>query len=408
MVIVRGHLGPTAANDAATLVDGDGDARCGFAEGAGSDIASTIGHRGGERMRTPDPPNGGDEPRQGYAVRQIRRCNRHLFLVNTAVLVAVALLGASNMRYLYNFFLGPFPADRTGLLNGNDMLTSTKYFVTFAADRILPTGVHDLKQERDSSGALTHESILADYQVALIDQKLMLIRTDPGSLPQPLRGAIVAADTGAVAAVRTSVAKSHPELRGNYLATMLDASEFRTPGYVAFLICAPLALVALWNLGKAVLRGRDIRRHPSMRVLMSYGPLPDLLRDIDGDVGLAPERLGTVTVTRSWVLAADLYRFHAVPMRELAWAYSHQTRRTQFPVKVSGVILFDRARRKFALVARGRSVDRLLELIGERAPWAFVGYDSRLDQASKGAWHSMVATVDRRRSERQSGAPPAA
>lgn len=70
-------------------------------------------------------------------------------------------------------------------------------------------------------------------------------------------------------------------------------------------------------------------------------------------------------------------------------------------------MLWDRAGRRVGVLARGPSGDRLLALIAERAPWAFIGYDAKLDAAGKRDWPSVVAAVDRRRSTAVGGAPPA-
>lgn len=41
--------------------------------------------------------------------RQIRRCNRNLFLVNVGVIALVLLWVILGQRYLYNCAAGPFP-----------------------------------------------------------------------------------------------------------------------------------------------------------------------------------------------------------------------------------------------------------------------------------------------------------
>ncbi len=50
-----------------------------------------------------------------FVVRQIRRCNRNLLLVNIGILATIVLVFGSQWKYFDNFFFGPFAMDRRGL-----------------------------------------------------------------------------------------------------------------------------------------------------------------------------------------------------------------------------------------------------------------------------------------------------
>ncbi len=338
--------------------------------------------------------------RDTFVIRQIRRCNRNLLLVNATILAVIVLIGGSQWKYFYNFFFGPFAIDRQTLIAAGNPESLFKYFVTVRPDELVPTGVKDIERETSASGTTARQTIRADYYVARLNQKLMLVRTDPGAVGQQVSGRVVPVNGDALNAILAPLEKDQPDLRGKFLAVMLDATDFRQPGYVALLFGIPLLLVAVWNVAKGLRRNGNLELHPSVVKLAAYGPLAETVRQIENETKLGSERVGNVVVTSSWVLAPDLYRLHCCSLNDLVWAHK---RTTQYAVnftptfKASGIILWERNRQQTPILCLGNRGDQLLHLIAVRAPWAFFGYNKELANSAKREWPDMVAVVDRRR-----------
>lgn len=337
-----------------------------------------------------------------FVVRQIRRCNRNLLLVNGGVLAVILVIGGSQWKYFDNFFFGPFAIDRQTLVAARATEPLAKYFVSLNPDELVATGVRDVERETGASGTTSRQTVRADYYVARLNQKLMLVRTVPGAVGQQLAGRIVPTNGDALDAILAPLEKSQPDLRGRFLPVMLDATDFRQPGYVALLFGVPLLLVAVWNIGKGLRRNGNLELHPSAVKLAANGPLAETIRRIEDEIKSGAERVGSIIVTRSWVLAPDLYRLHSCSLDNLVWAHK---RTTQYAInfapafKASGIILWERNKKQIPILCLGERADQLLHLIALRAPWAFFGYTKELVNSAKRNWSDIVAAVDQRRTE---------
>jgi hypothetical protein len=193
-------------------------------------------------------------------------------------------------------------------------------------------------------------------------------------------------------------------LAGVLLVIVLSRGYFsaaiRDGDYSLVIVIAPLLLVSVWNVGRALARRAWPETHPIAAWLAKYGPLDEVVREIDREMQVPVERLGRIVVTNSWVLQPDLYMLHACPFRHLIWAYPKSTQYAAHPAHftVQGVMLWDRFKRALPLQCQGQYVGRLLELLTARAPGITIGYSAQLAAAAKKDWMAFVSQVDEARS----------
>jgi hypothetical protein len=167
---------------------------------------------------------------------------------------------------------------------------------------------------------------------------------------------------------------------------MLNAeAAFRVIGFIGLAVGIPAALLLGFNVGRALLRMADPRRHPVARDAEAAG-------EIDHEVAVGPvERFGPATVTRSWLLRPTAFGLTAVRLGEAVWVYG---------LSVGGrhVAVIRLRSKKTAFVRLPRqALPAALQAIAARAPWALVGFDREREQEWRTRPAGLIAAADARR-----------
>lgn len=182
---------------------------------------------------------------------------------------------------------------------------------------------------------------------------------------------------------------------------MLDATGFRSDGYIALAICIPMVFLALWLMRKVMMRRNAPETHPIVHMASRYGTLADTSQQLETELRGNITKFGRVKVTQSWVLLPRTFGLAMCHIPNLIWAYKKVTRHYHnfIPTgKSYDVIMYDRYGKPLQMQASQKKVDAVLSLLVERAPWAVFGYSDELNRALKYDWGAFVATVDARRS----------
>ena len=335
--------------------------------------------------------------------RHIRRANRNLFLVNTGLVLGVFAVAALSSRYLYNFAFGPFPVDSQALETNGDPGRSLEYYVTVRGDWTKPTGLQDVEQTLNkSSGKVESERVTADYVVTKVGDRLLLVKLPPNQgTPTSFSGAL----TTIPADARAHLGALAPAGGGGpLLPAMLDATGFRTPGFVGLAVGVPLLLLGLWNVARAVLRWSDSDRHPIARRLMRFGPPEEVAERIDNEVRTQPDtfRLGPALLTPSWLLRPTFFGLEVRHLGEVLWVYQKVTRHSVnfIPTgKSYAAVVRDRHGGTLEVVGGEKGVLQFLQEVVHRAPWVIGGYNQQLDRAWTKDRDELIAAVDERRRE---------
>ena len=332
--------------------------------------------------------------------RQIRRTNRNLLLVNLLLILTVVGYGWTERRYLYNFFAGPLQVDIQRLEDVKRPDDQLRYFIKVKGEDSSETGVQEIEQETQG-GSVQRETVKAKYSILTLGSRLLIVKSniaekgpefqgELGGLPPDVRSNIVA-----------PLLKEYPNANHVFLPLMLDATDFRTEGYVALAICVPVLLIAAWITRKVHRRRIDITQHPIFRSISKYGALADVAQEFEVELRGNSVKLGRATVTQSWVFLPSTFGLAMCRIPDLIWAYKKVTRHYHnfIPTgKTYDVVMYDRYGVPLQMQARQKKIDAMMTLLLERAHWAVFGYSDDLSNALRTNWGGLVAAVDERRS----------
>lgn len=169
-----------------------------------------------------------------------------------------------------------------------------------------------------------------------------------------------------------------------------------------------MALV-LWigrNLWRNLKWWNDSTQHPSVTELGPPGELASRLRNLEGEIdGNVVRQFLGATFTPNWIVVPDTFRVNATHVVDTIWSYPKLTTKFYFIVPVarkhSAVLLTRSGRRLEVTGANEAEVLEWVRFVKQRAPWAQIGYDERLDREcyTEEGRSRLVAAVDARRSK---------
>ena len=110
---------------------------------------------------------------EGIIERVTRRSNRNLLIISAAGLVLVAVLTVLNVRYFYNFFLGPFDAAPDDLISSPSASAPQNYWVNIRGEELLNTGIQYVTTHESGS-----ETVNASYYALVLGERLLLVKLE--------------------------------------------------------------------------------------------------------------------------------------------------------------------------------------------------------------------------------------
>ena len=338
-----------------------------------------------------------------FVVRQIRRCNRNLLLVNAISLAAIVLCWAGQSRYFYNFAYGPLPADSGLLLSTANPSKLWRYFITYKPEELVATGVNEVERETDSANNVKRETIEANYYIASVGDRLLIVKLparEAGSsdsvLSAEIAGSVEPVPQEVLNTLVAPYEKNRPELRKEILPVMLDGTSFRDAGYVELVLLGPLLALNIWNIRKALGRQAHPETHPMLVRLSKYGSIDCITREIERELAAPAVRLGNIIATEGWLLVPVLYLLLACPFREVAWSYQCITQHSVNFIpsfKAYGVMVWDRHKQQFSIPCKAADAGRLLDVLRVRSTQALFGYSKELEAKAKRNWPSLLAAA---------------
>lgn len=333
----------------------------------------------------------------GFLDRQIQRTNRNLLLVGLLLIVAVAAWAVAGRRYLYNFFKGPFDISNSQLVSLQQPDSQLRYFVKVQGEDLADTGVQEV--ERDSNTG--SETVKAKFSILLIANRILIVKSYPNESGTSFKGELDEIPADVRTNVISPLLKEHPKASQALLPFMLDATAFRTDGYVALAFGIPAFILACWLVVKVMRRRADAAVHPIVKMATRYGLLADVSQQLDLELQGAPLKIGSASVTASWVVLQKRFDLKLCRIPDLIWAYKKVTRHYHYFIptgKTYEVIMYDRYGQPLQMQARENKIDEILKILAERAPWAVFGYSDERNQLLSKNWGGFVAAVDQRKS----------
>jgi hypothetical protein len=345
--------------------------------------------------------------RGSFLEQQIRRANRNLLLLGLLCVAGVAIYGVAQWRYFYNFFAGPFAATADSLSAIQHPGDQPRYFVKVAGDQSSDTGLQEVEREEGSAPG-QNETVKAEYSVLALGDRLLVVKRNLGDKGTVFQGALGELPTAVREQIITPVFKDHPEANQAFFPFLLDATSFRSDGYIALAICIPVVGLGAWLILLARRRTNTPTQDPIVKSISRYGSLVDTAQKFDLELRGNTLKFGKAILTTSWVILPSAFGLAVCHIPDLVWAYKKVTKhRTNFiPTgKTYALIMYDRYGKPLQAAAKQKKVDEMLAVLVERAPWAIFGYSDELNKALKTNWRGIVATADARRPGARSASP---
>ncbi len=338
-----------------------------------------------------------------YIGTHIRRANRNLLLVNAGLLLLLALCAGVSERYWQNFFRGPRPISVSSLIAVQDPDKLAQYYVTVNGEKCFDTDVTEVEQSKDKySGTVRSEHTTAHYLLLKVGDKALLVKANDAALNTEFKGALVPIPLETRGHTIDKLAAENPKLADRFLPMMLDATDFKTEGYIGLAVGTPLFALALWNVLKALRRGSESDAHPILKTLGAYGDPRDVSAQIDNDMRMGAQSYGAAALSQNWLTQRKTFGLDVQRVEDIAWAYKKVTQhRTNFiPTgKTFAAVICDRNGGVKEVSGSAKNIDALLNGLGARLPWIAMGFDKELQTWWAKDRAGLIAAVDQRRQD---------
>jgi hypothetical protein len=335
-----------------------------------------------------------------FLERQIRRTNRSLLVCSLLLVGSVAIYGAVEWRYYYNFFKGPFEANSAWLESVQHPDEQLKYFVRVQGGDSTDTGIQEVETE-SGGGSPDKETVTSKYSILHLGKRLLIVKSGPRGNGTLVQGALRQISSEEQSNVVAPLIKEVPEASQAFLPMVLDTTDFRDSGWIAFVIGTPLLGLAGWIYLKLYRRRMAPLTHPIVRSVARYGSIVDTAHQFDTELRGNLVKVGKATITNSWVLVASEFNLALCRIPDLVWAYKKVTKHSYNGIpagKTYVIVLYDRHGLPLQIQGKQKNLDSVLALLAERAPWAIIGYSDQLNLSVRTKWPGLVASVDARRS----------
>lgn len=241
------------------------------------------------------------------------------------------------------------------------------------------TGIQHVEQQvNESTNKVESQTVNADYLILVLDDRFLIVKAPHGVAATRFTGALVDLPSDVRSEVVGQV--TDPEMVKLFLQPMLDATGFRGEGYWTIAICLPILALAGWNFRKVYMRIQDPAIHPIIKSLSRFGSLPEITMKIESELRGDTEKLGNAKVSQSWIFVSQTFGLSMCRIPEIVWAYKKVTRHyTNFiPTgKSYEAIVFSRYGTPVLAKGKEKKMDRLLEIVASRTPWALLGFNQR-------------------------------
>lgn len=345
-----------------------------------------------------------------WILTKIRAASLRRTIAWCAALIGGVLLATSDHRYLNNFVRGPFELGVVELDSIRDVALAPRYFVHVSGSKVIDTGIRQYAVET-TSGVETSRSESGAYYALAVGNKFLLTKqkTNPSGARTVVEGELADWPDGLAAKLFED-----PEaraVRDKFYPFYVSNEAFRLPGYAVI----GVALVFLFFFARKALPAwhysRDPSDHPLVTRMAPWGNPMGVAVETEREFG-APRykggngwRVGDKYLVRSTVFAFDLLR-----LQDLLWAYKKVTRHSInfIPTGKTYEAILVCYGGTAVLKGNERRVEEMLTFVGQRVPWAVLGYTPEIATLFKKKPADLASAVEQRRAEwAQKGQRPA-
>jgi hypothetical protein len=333
-----------------------------------------------------------------FVSRQIRRTNRNLLILGTALLAIVATVVSFTWREVYNYVFGPFPIQASELATISNPDQPKRYYLKVHGDKSHATGMQVVDGDNK-------ENVLAVVVALEVGERFLLVKTSADNHQVEFKGTLVAMPPEVRSGAVQPLEEKYPDLKGAFLPFMLDATGFRNwddsgVAIFGFLITS----AGLFLVGLPLFRMARPEKHPLFAKLEKYGQLHDVRSRIDSEMRGegGGEKFGGLRITTNWMINAAPYKTDAMATQDIVWAYPKVTKHYHNGIptgKTYSAMVRDSKGQSMEVSGKQDSVPKLLESLKRRMPWILVGYTKELEALWQKQKPRFFQLMERRRTE---------
>lgn len=331
----------------------------------------------------------------------VNRSNLTLLIWSVIGIFIVGGLLLLNLRYLYNFALGPFNMETKSLLQTQSASGPFQYWVNLEGKEMINTGVQYIS--KSDSGK---ETIEATYFVMPLGSRLLLVsvqgnQTDE-ALPANVTGWLSEIGKEENEKVVQDIETSEPALKGMFLPYKLQTGNFRINGFLGIGVGLVILAASLWGLVTFFLRMANPDSHPIMQSLARFGPLDFVVNGIDMELSMPHTTIGKLHLTKSWMVFEAPTKLVATRYEDVTWIYKYFLKQKYNGITVKTTYsakVYDRFGVCCDFIAGRKEeiANQMLEAICQRTPWAVMGYSDQLEKIWKKDRQGFLAAVEQRK-----------
>ncbi|MFA6451752.1 MAG: DUF6709 family protein [bacterium] len=324
------------------------------------------------------------------------RCARR-FAAWALILAISVLLGASQPRYFRNFLQGPYDFSASDLDAIQDVYTTPRYFVRVAGSQAADTGVKEIT-DKTINGIKTGESVSNFYALAVGD-KFLICNSSRGSKTTytgeltPFSYDLTEQFFG------TTAAKA---VQDSFYPFYLNDNSFRETGYCVIFWYLVLAGLLVWQLLPVFRQLKDPAAHPAISRVRRWGdPVGQTVAaQREADKPRLKAKKGW-RITDHFIFQASFFSFDLLRFSDLDWAYKKVTKNSinMIPIGKSYEVILICRDGAATIPCKSKSMDAILELAQQRAPWAFIGFSDELSEFFKKNTSEFISAVEERKRE---------
>ena len=323
---------------------------------------------------------------------QVWRATRNSLIWNGISLAILLLILWLLSDYYYYFFRGPVSLTDAQLLTvlERDSQRSLIEYVEFHDRELIPTNWQEISTQ-DGQPYST-----APYFLLPIDPgKFLLVLTDARSDGKRLKGPLGGAREMDRRVIQ-AVIEAHPEYQGRILPVVLAGNAaFEVFGYIFLVVIIPWGSYCLLNVARAVMARANPSSHHFLRPLSHFADSAELVASINREVESGSvQQFGKAILTDSWILRPTVFGAFIVRVDDVAWIY-HLQRNTE-----SFAVINLRSGKTVAMSLRPQQAEQLVRAIGEKTPWAFIGYTSELSKRWSRNRSELIEQIEQFRQKR--------
>lgn len=315
-----------------------------------------------------------------WILRMIRRAYTRQLAAWGVLTLAGILVALGNARYIENFARGPFAVTAADLEREGDVTAAPRYFVRVHGDTVIDTGLQEITVKTEN-GAEVGRSVSAGYYALHVGDRFLIVKSSAESSP----GTDAA---GALEPISPDLDENlfdtpeKQQFRSRVYPFYLDAaSSFRTGGFWGLGIGIAFLALLFWRARIGWQRLQHPEEHPVAVRVARWGNAVTTSAEIERELaGTDRGKLGGWVVTPRYLVRRGWFTFNVLRFHDLLWAYKRVTKRSVNLIpagKYYTAVLFCYGG-SAQMKGSQKKVDAMLQLAGERAPWAVLGHSPEL------------------------------